>query len=138
MLLILCRWFQGVNETENIQLHNVFKRHEAATIQNMYKCRDGRDGRNGLKGFKGDVGPPGDNGHRGNNGKYGESGDEGEKGIKGSQGQKGEYVVGVTYIRWGHDSCPGTGAELVYSGRAAGQCHSSRGGGTNPQQILNI
>ena len=37
------------------------------------------------------------------------------------------------YVRWGHDSCPSTGAQLVYSGRAGGADHRSKGGGTNPQ-----
>ena len=37
------------------------------------------------------------------------------------------------YVRWGHDSCPSTGAQLVYSGRAGGSLWSANGGGSNPQ-----
>ena len=38
-------------------------------------------------------------------------------------------VSGVTYIRWGSNSCPNsTGAQLVYVGRAAGTSTSMRGG----------
>ena len=37
------------------------------------------------------------------------------------------------YVRWGHDSCPSTGAKLVYSGRTGGPNHRNTGGGTNLQ-----
>ena len=40
---------------------------------------------------------------------------------------------GVVYVRWGHTSCPSTGAQLVYSGRAGGSAYSDKGGGGNPQ-----
>ena len=36
------------------------------------------------------------------------------------------------YVRWGHDSCPSTGAQLVYSGRAGGAHFTESGGGSNP------
>ena len=37
---------------------------------------------------------------------------------------------GVTYVRWGKNSCPNdTETQLVYSGRAAGSAHNSPGGG---------
>ena len=40
-----------------------------------------------------------------------------------------DLASGVTYIRWGHTSCPNsTGAQLVYSGRAGGTRHDSPGG----------
>ena len=40
-----------------------------------------------------------------------------------------DLASGVTYIRWGHTSCPNsTGAQLVYSGRAGGTNAQSRGG----------
>jgi hypothetical protein len=41
---------------------------------------------------------------------------------------------GVAYVRWGHTVCP-TGAELVYSGRAAGSYYSHKGGGSNYQCV---
>ena len=37
------------------------------------------------------------------------------------------------YVRWGHNSCPDGGAELVYAGRAGGSRYSHKGGGGNPQ-----
>ena len=37
--------------------------------------------------------------------------------------------TGVAYTRWGKSTCPtGTGAQLVYSGRAGGTHYTSRGG----------
>jgi len=36
-------------------------------------------------------------------------------------------------VRWGHTSCPITGAQLVYSGRAGGSHYTHRGGGADPQ-----
>ena len=85
------------------------------TVIKLLQGRDGRDGRDGSKGIKGDVGQ------------------RGEKGDQGKTGQKGETVGGVVYVRWGHDSCPSTGAQLVYSGRAGGSLWSINGGGSNPQ-----
>ena len=77
--------------------------------------KDGRDGRDGVQGIKGDVGPRGD------------------KGDQGLTGPKGEAAGGLVYVRWGHDSCPSNGAQLVYTGRAAGSSHLQKGGGANPQ-----
>ena len=85
------------------------------TIIKLLQGRDGRDGRDGPKGIKGDVGQ------------------HGEKGDQGKTGQKGEPAGGVVYVRWGHDSCPSTGAQLVYSGRAGGSRSNHKGGGSNPQ-----
>ena len=39
----------------------------------------------------------------------------------------------LQYVRWGHNSCPKSGAQLVYAGRAGGSYHSHKGGGGNPQ-----
>ena len=85
------------------------------TVIKLLQGRDGRDGRDGVQGIKGDVG------------------ERGEKGDQGPTGQKGEPTGGVVYVRWGHDSCPSTGAQLVYSGRAGGSHYRQKGGGTNPQ-----
>ena len=85
------------------------------TVIKLLQGRDGRDGCDGLKGIKGDVGQCG------------------EKGDQGKTGQKGEPAGGVVYVRWGHDSCPSTGAQLVYAGRAGGSRFNHKGGGTNPQ-----
>ena len=83
------------------------------TIIKLLQGRDGRDGRDGVQGIKGDVG------------------ERGEKGDQGPTGQKGDPTGGVVYVRWGHDSCPSTGAQLVYSGRAGGSDHKEKGGGSN-------
>ena len=85
------------------------------TVIKLLQGRDGRDGRDGVQGIKGDVG------------------ERGEKGDQGPIGQKGEPTGGVVYVRWGHDSCPSTGAQLVYSGRAGGPHYLQSGGGSNPQ-----
>jgi len=37
------------------------------------------------------------------------------------------------YIRWGHTSCPSSGAQIVYSGIVAGPHSGHSGGGSNPQ-----
>ena len=109
--------------------------------------KDGRDGRDGLPGVKGDQGPPGSkgdqglpgegrdgkNGHDGIQGIKGDVGPSGDKGDRGLIGPKGEPAGGLVYVRWGHDSCPSTGAQLVYSGRAGGSEHGHKGGGSNPQ-----
>ena len=82
------------------------KRQETNPTIRLLQDRDGRDGRDGVQGIKGDVG------------------ERGEKGDQGPTGQKGEPTGGVVYVRWGHDSCPSTGAQLVYSGRAGGSHYS--------------
>ena len=79
----------------------------------------GRDGRDGLPGRDGEDGEPGPQGEQG------PPGPQGDQGPKGDQG-----ATGVTYIRWGNDSCPDTAAtQLVYAGRAGGTFYSTRGGG---------
>ena len=78
----------------------------------ILRGRDGRDGRDGVPGPRGLTGPKGDTG---------------------AAGPKGEGAGGVVYVRWGHNSCPDTGAQLVYSGRAGGSFWTHKGGGSNPQ-----
>ena len=115
--------------------------------------KDGRDGRDGVPGVKGDQGPQGSkgdqglpgskggqgskgegrDGHDGVQGIKGDVGPRGDKGDQGLTGPKGESAGGLVYIRWGHDSCPSTGAQLVYSGRAGGSYWAHKGGGSNPQ-----
>ena len=63
------------------------------------------------------------------------TGPPGPKGDTGVSGPKGEGAGGVVYVCWGHSSCPDTGAELVYTGRAGGSDHLHKGGGGNPQFI---
>ena len=77
--------------------------------------RDGRDGRDGLPGPRGIVGPPG------------------TKGDIEVAGPKGDGAGGVVYVRWGHDSCPDGGAQLVYEGRAGGSRWDHTGAVGNPQ-----
>ena len=102
-------------------------------------CRDGRDGHDGIQGIKGDIGPRGAVGPQGDTGPCGHKGDQGNRGHKGYQGDegapglKGESTGGrVVYTRWGHNVCPSTGAELIYSGRTAGSPSTKSGGGRNP------
>ena len=90
----------------------------------------GLDGIAGLPGLKGDIGPAGQDGLSGLNGTIGPPG---PKGDTGAAGPKGEGVGGVVYVRWGHNSCPSTGAQQVYSGRAGGSDYATKGGGSNPQ-----
>ena len=72
----------------------------------------GRDGRDGLPGRDGEDGKPGP---------------QGEQGPPGPQGPRS---AGVTYIRWGKNSCPNvTGTQLVYAGRAGGTAYNVQGGG---------
>ena len=88
---------------------------DSKTAIKLLQGRDGRDGCDGVQGIKGDVG------------------ERGEKGDQGFRGQKGEPAEGVVYVRWGRDSCPSTGANLVYSGRTGGSEHRNAGGGSNLQ-----
>ena len=125
----------------------------------VLRGRDGRDGRDGAKGEKGDsqthgqkgeegpVGPPGTQGAMGISGPQGPSGASGPEGAvgergergspglpgpQGEQGPQGPPTGGATYIRWGNSSCPNThDTQLVYSGRAAGTHHDTRGGAAN-------
>ena len=84
----------------------------------------GRDGRDGIPGPRGIIGLPG---------QKGDVGISGPKGDTGVPGAKGDGTGGVVYVRWGHNSCPGGGAQLVYAGRAGGSRYNHRGGGGNPQ-----
>ena len=116
----------------------------------IIKLLQGRDGRDGLPGAKGDQGLKGNQGSKGDQGLRGLKGEgrdghdgvqgakgdvglRGDKGDQGLTGPKGEPAGGLVYVRWGHDSCPSTGAQLVYSGRAAGSWWGHKGGGSNPQ-----
>ena len=75
----------------------------------------GCDGRDGLPGRDGEDGKPGP---------------QGEQGPPGPQGSPGPRSAGVTYIRWGKNSCSNiTGTQLVYAGRAGGTSYASSGGG---------
>ena len=57
-------------------------------------------------------------------------------GDTGLQGPPGPTTGGVTYVRWGRTTCPDAdGAELVYTGRAAGSLHTHTGGGANYQCV---
>ena len=85
-------------------------------LETLPQVRNGRDGSPGPKGAPGLDGTPG------------------AKGATGPPGPKGGNVRGgAVYIRWGHDSCPDSGAELVYHGRAGGSHYKHQGGGGNPQ-----
>ena len=78
----------------------------------------GRDGRDGQPGKDGEDGKPGP------------QGEQGPPGPQGDQGPAGPKGAGVTYIRWGNDSCPDTnGTETVYYGRAGGTFYNNQGGG---------
>ena len=95
----------------------------------------GDPGLRGLKGEMGYQGLKGDKGEKGGNGSPGPTGFTGPKGVTGQKGIKGdkEESNGETvYVRWGHDECPNSTAQLVYSGRAGGP-RNDQGGGTNPQ-----
>jgi len=63
------------------------------------------------------------------------TGPPGPKGDTGVSGSKGGGAGGVVYVCWGPSSCPDTGAELVYTGRAAGSDHLHKGSGGNPQSL---
>lgn len=108
----------------------------------------GEFGPQGQKGERGDTGPPGPQGPVGakgehglpglpgpvgNDGLPGPQGREGPVGPVGPEGPPGPEVPrsgGTAYIRWGKSSCESvSGTELVYSGRAAGNLYSSKGGG---------
>ena len=93
----------------------------------------GTKGDTGVPGLKGDIGVPGDKGDTGVPGTKGDTGVPGIKGDTGVPGPKGDGTGGVVYVRWGHNSCPGGGAQLVYAGIAGGSHYTSWGGGGNPQ-----
>ena len=93
----------------------------------------GAKGNKGVPGTKGNKGVPGTKGNKGVLGTKGNKGVPGAKGNIGVPGPKGDGTGGVVYVRWGHTSCPGGGAQLVYAGRAGGSKWDHRGGGGNPQ-----
>ena len=91
------------------------KRISTSPPQVETRGRGGRDGRDGLPGPRGMAGP---------------AGPKGDTGVPGPKGERGD---GVVYVRWGHDSCPDGGAQLLYAGRAGGSIYAHSGGGGNPQ-----
>ena len=99
----------------------------------------GLKGDMGALGPKGDAGSPsglkGDRGNPGQKGLKGEMGTPGLKGAMGATGPKGTGTGGVVYVRWGHNSCPSGGAQLVYTGRAGGAHYQNNVGGGNPQYL---
>ena len=114
--------------------HSVVKRSTNTTSPNcsektleILRGRDGRDGKDGSQG------PRGRDGRDGLPGPKGMTGPPGQKGDTGVPGPKGERAGGIVYIRWGHNSCPKSGAQLVYKGRAGASAYNHQGGGGNPQ-----
>ena len=100
------------NTTELRTLGNL---EEAASYIPLVDLLRGRDGRDGLPGRDGEKGA---------------QGEQGPAGPQGDQGPPGLRNAGVTYIRWGKNSCPNvTGTQLVYAGRAGGSEHRNPGGG---------
>ena len=96
----------------------------------------GRDGRDGRDGTPGATGPQGDKGERGDpggpQGPRGLTGATGGQGPAGPAGPPGPRSGGVTYIRWGKNSCPSViGTQLVYAGRGAGTFYTTQGGASN-------
>ena len=135
----------------------------SSSIVEYLRGRDGRDGSPGLPGFPGFPGQRGEKGDKGDcqlateqKGEKGDAGSMGPVGVTGQPGQKGDAGApgtagqsapstgGVTYVRWGKNSCPSTsGTVLLYSGYMAGSHFSQRGGGmnflcmpTNPEYTL--
>ena len=118
--------------------HSVVKRSTTTASPNETnkKCLEalrGRDGRDGQDGSPGPRGRDGRDGRDGPLGLRGPIGLRGPKGDTGVRGLKGDAAGGVIYVRWGHNSCPKTGAQLVYAGRAGGAHFQNSGGGGNPQ-----
>ena len=59
-------------------------------------------------------------------------GEKGERAVSGLRGPPGPTTGGVVYIRWGRTTRPHTpGAELPYTGRAAGSHFEQKGGGAS-------
>ena len=55
-----------------------------------------------------------------------QSGPSGERGLKGERGPPGPTTGGVTYTRWGSDSCANvTGSEMLYSRRVTGTLYAT-------------
>ena len=121
------------------------------SIVEYLRGRDGRDGPPGPPGFPGFPGLSGEKGDKGDcqlavgqRGEKGDAGSMGPAGVTGPPGQKGEAgapgtagqsapsIGGVTYVRWGKNSCPSaSGTVLLYSGYMAGSAYNQKGGGTN-------
>ena len=100
-----------------------------STLLEVLRGRDGRDGRDGNEGRVGRPGPQGESGLQGERGPHGR---EGLAGPPGPQGPPGARTGGVTYTRWGHNTCPNVaGTEMLYSGRLAGVFYNAKGGGAN-------
>ena len=74
----------------------------------ILRGRDGRDGPDGLPG------PRGRDGQDGLPGLKGITGPPGQKGDTGAPGPKGDRAGKVVNVHWGHNSCPKSGAQLVY------------------------
>ena len=100
------------NTTELKTLENL---EDAASRIPLIDLLRGRDGRDGLPGRDGEKGT---------------QGEQGPAGPQGDQGPPGPRSTGVTYIRWGKNSCPTTpGTQLLYAGRAGGTSYATQGGG---------
>ena len=107
-----CAPSENLNTTELKTLDSI---EEAISCVPLIDLLRGCDGRDGLPGRDGEDGKPGP---------------QGEQGPPGPQGPAGPRSAGVTYIRWGKNSCPTTsGTQLVYAGRAGGSEHGNTGGG---------
>ena len=103
----------------NTELDTLEKLEDAASHIALIDLLRGRDGRDGLPGRDGKDGQPGP---------QGEQGPPGPQGAKGDKGDQG--AAGVTFVRWGNDSCPDTAeTQLVYAGRAGGSHYTDQGGG---------
>ena len=100
------------NTTEFKTLENL---EEAVSRIHLIDLLRGHDGRDGLPGRDREKGA---------------QGEQGPTGPQGDQRPPGPRSAGVTYIRWGKNSCPNvTGTQLVYEGRAGGSVYSNPGGG---------
>ena len=97
----------------------------------------GRDGRDVVYSTQQTEGEKGEKGSPGTPGLPGVSGAKGQKGAPGIVGPKGDTASsGAVYVRWGRTTCP-NGADVVYSGRAAGGRHSKTGGTTDHHCLPN-
>ena len=102
----------------------------------------GADGTPGPPGVDGTPGPPGADGTTGPPGADGTPGPpgvgaKGQKGARGIVGPKGDTASsGAVYVRWGKTTCP-SGADVVYSGRAAGAKYDHKGGTSDHHCLPN-
>ena len=92
----------------------------------------GSTGPTGPPGGTGPTGSPGGTGPTGPPGGTGPTGGTGPIGPPGEKGEIGKSKGGLIYVRWGHKSCPSTGAHLMYTGIVAGPYYGHSGGGSNP------